>query len=74
MSLDEYDGGDLLSRLSPREQQILEQASRGMTNAQMAEELAVTTHAIKFHLAQIYRKLGAANRTDAAARYVKAMR
>ncbi|MCP9485253.1 MAG: helix-turn-helix transcriptional regulator [Gaiellaceae bacterium MAG52_C11] len=65
---------DLLAMLSPREQQILERAARGLTNAEVAVELSVSTHAVKFHLAHIYRKLGAANRTDAATRYVKAMR
>lgn len=67
-------GDDLLSLLSPREKQILERAARGLTNAEVAQELSVTTHAVKFHLAHIYRKLGAANRTDAAARYAKAVR
>ncbi len=66
-------GNELLAMLSPREQQILERAARGLTNAEVAAELSVTTLAVKFHLAHIYRKLGAANRTDAAARYVKAV-
>ena len=67
-------GIDLLSKLTARERQILERTARGMTNAEVAKELAVTTHAVKFHLSHIYRKLGAANRTDAAARYAKAVR
>ena len=37
-----------------------------MTNGQIAELLEVTVHAVKFHLASIYRKLGVANRTEAA--------
>lgn len=75
MSDSNSDGGqDFLALLSPREQQILERAARGLTNAEVARELSVTTHAVKFHLAHIYRKLGAANRTDAAARYAKAVR
>lgn len=67
-------GQDVLALLSPRERQILERTARGLTNAEVARELSVTTHAVKFHLAHIYRKLGAANRTDAAARYAKAVR
>lgn len=47
--------------------------SRGLTNAQIAAELGVTTHAVKFHLASIYRKLGVSNRTEATARYVTAL-
>jgi len=57
------------ARLSPREREVLERTSRGMTNAQIAEELRITTHAVKYHLASIYRKLGVGNRTEAAVRY-----
>lgn len=45
-------------------------ASTGLTNAQMAAQLKVTVHAVKFHLASIYRKLGVCNRTEAAALYL----
>jgi DNA-binding CsgD family transcriptional regulator len=31
----------------------------------------VTIHAVKFHLAAIYRKLGVANRTEAAVLYLR---
>lgn len=60
-----------LRRLSPREVQVLEMASLGLTNAQMAVRLSVTVHAIKFHLASIYRKLEVANRTEAASMYLR---
>jgi DNA-binding NarL/FixJ family response regulator len=56
--------------LSMRETQVLEMASRGMTNSQMAADLCLSVHAIKFHLAAIYRKLGVANRTEAAVAYI----
>ena len=36
---------------------------------QLADRLGVTVHAIKFHLASIYRKLGVGNRTEAAGLY-----
>jgi len=42
-----------------------------MTNPEIAARLEVTVHAIKFHLASIYRKLGVANRTEAAVAYVQ---
>ncbi len=51
--------------LSAREREVLRVASSGLTNAQIAGVLGVTVHTVKFHLASIYRKLGAANRTDA---------
>lgn len=43
----------------------------GLTNGQIAERLNVTVHAVKFHLASIYRKLGVANRTEAAVLYLR---
>jgi DNA-binding NarL/FixJ family response regulator len=56
--------------LTAREQQVLECTARGLTNAEIARELYVTTHAVKFHLLAIYRKLGVTNRTQAVARYL----
>ena len=60
--------------LSPRELEVLELTSRGLTNQTIAAQLGVTIHAIKFHLAAIYRKLGVANRTEAVVRLVDAQR
>jgi DNA-binding NarL/FixJ family response regulator len=57
-------------RLTPREVQVLQRACLGQTNAEVAEDLGVTVHAIKFHLASIYRKLGVGNRTEAAVAYL----
>ena len=57
--------------LSKRELEVLEIASLGSTNAQIAQKLDLTTHTVKFHLASIYRKLGAANRTDAIVRFLR---
>jgi len=54
------------NEFSNREIEVLELASQGMTNPQIATRLELSVHAIKFHLASIYRKLGAANRTEAA--------
>jgi DNA-binding NarL/FixJ family response regulator len=57
---------DLCGVLSPREVEVIEMAALGLTNQQVAARLNVTVHAVKFHLAAIYRKLGVANRTEAA--------
>jgi DNA-binding NarL/FixJ family response regulator len=57
--------------LSPREREVMEMAVRGMTNPAIANELSVSIHAIKFHLASIYRKLGVANRTEAAVAFLR---
>lgn len=56
--------------LSRREREVMQRASQGMTNPQIAAELSISTHAVKFHLASIYRKMGVANRTEATARYL----
>ena len=58
-----------VGKFSRRELDVLDLVSRGMTNTQVAEQLGITVHAIKFHLAAIYRKLGVANRTEAAVAY-----
>lgn len=58
--------------LSAREAEVLEMAARGLTNTQVAEQLCVTVHAVKFHLASIFRKLEVANRTEAAVLYLEA--
>jgi DNA-binding NarL/FixJ family response regulator len=42
----------------------------GMTNAEAARHLHLSVHAIKFHLAAVYRRLGVANRTEAAVTYL----
>ena len=65
-------GLDEMSALSRREREVMHCTSQGLTNAQIAAELGVTTHAVKFHLASIYRKLGVSNRTEATAQYVTA--
>jgi DNA-binding NarL/FixJ family response regulator len=63
---------DPRSVLSSRELEVLEMTSLGLTNWQIASRLQVTVHAIKFHLAAIYRKLGVSNRTEAAVVYLRA--
>jgi DNA-binding CsgD family transcriptional regulator len=60
-------------RLSPREADVLAKAARGLTNGQVAADLQVSIHAVKFHLASVYRKLGVTNRTEAAVRYLQAV-
>ena len=62
----------VLSVLSPRELEVLGMVSGGLTNVEIARRLEVTVHAIKFHLASVYRKLGVSNRTEAAATYLTA--
>jgi DNA-binding CsgD family transcriptional regulator len=65
MSADPNEWPARLRSLSARERQVLEMVSRGMTNTQVARDLSVSIHAVKFHLAGVYRKLAVANRTEA---------
>lgn len=60
-----------LKLLSPRETEVLGLASLGLTNPEIALRLSVTVHAVKFHLAGIYRKFGVANRTTAVGIYLR---
>jgi DNA-binding CsgD family transcriptional regulator len=41
-----------------------------MTNRQIAAQLRISVHGVKFHLTAIYRKLGVENRTAATARFL----
>jgi DNA-binding NarL/FixJ family response regulator len=54
--------------LTERELVILDALTRGLSNSAIAKELWVAEQTVKFHLTNIYRKLGAANRTEAARR------
>jgi DNA-binding NarL/FixJ family response regulator len=61
-------GGDL-SSLTAREIQILEMVSRGLQNKTIATEFDLSEHTVKIHLHNIISKLGAHNRTEAAAKF-----
>ena len=52
--------------LTEREVSILKAVARGLSNQAIGRELWVTEQTVKFHLTNIYRKLGVANRTEAA--------
>lgn len=52
--------------LTRREREILALVAEGRSNAQLASALWVTEQTIKFHLSNVYRKLGVSNRTEAA--------
>jgi len=52
--------------LTAREREILGLVAEGLTNARIGRELWVTEQTVKFHLSNIYRKLGVSNRTEAS--------
>jgi DNA-binding NarL/FixJ family response regulator len=51
--------------LSDKEAQVLVELTKGQSNRQIAETLWLSEQTIKFHLRNVYRKLGVANRTEA---------
>jgi DNA-binding NarL/FixJ family response regulator len=54
------------SVLTRRELEILQLVAEGLSNGKIARQLWVTEQTVKFHLSNIYRKLGVANRTEAS--------
>lgn len=53
--------------LTPRELEVLRRVANGSTNRDIARELFVSERTVKFHVGRILAKLGADNRTQAAA-------
>jgi DNA-binding NarL/FixJ family response regulator len=51
--------------LTDRERSILSAVASGLTTAAISRDLWISQHTIKFHLTNIYRKLGVANRAGA---------
>jgi DNA-binding NarL/FixJ family response regulator len=56
----------LAPKLSRRELQVLEGLSKGKSNKEIARDLDLQEPTIKLHVKTLYRKIGAANRTQAA--------
>ena len=56
----------LVEALTPREKQVLALLAQGLSNKQIANILCVNWRTVQYHLANIYLKLGANNRTHAA--------
>lgn len=55
--------------LTKREMEVLELVQRGLQNKSIANDLKLSGHTVKIHLHNIISKLGARNRTEAAAIY-----
>jgi DNA-binding NarL/FixJ family response regulator len=52
--------------LSDRERAVLEAVARGLSNREIGRQLWISEQTVKFHLRNLYRKLGISSRTEAA--------
>ena len=62
---------ELEEPLTPREVEVVELLAEGLPNKAIAARLGISDQTVKFHVASICGKLGAANRTDAVRRAVR---
>jgi DNA-binding NarL/FixJ family response regulator len=63
----------LIQTLSKREKEIVMKVIEGSSNKVIANALFISERTVKFHCANIYRKLNIRNRTTLIAQYYRAM-
>jgi DNA-binding NarL/FixJ family response regulator len=61
-------GSEMAAALTPRELQILDMVSSGLTMRQIATRLGISPRTVESHVAKLYRKLGVRSRVQAVAR------
>jgi len=54
-------------QFTPRQKEVLDAITRGLSNDDIAKVLGLSKARVKQHLAELYDKLGAANRAEAVA-------
>ena len=62
------EGAAVAADLTPRERQILELLSDGLTMGQIATRLGISPRTVETHVAKVYRKLGVRTRVQAVSR------
>ena len=65
------DAAEYTETLTAREIEVLELLAEGLANKAIAARLGISDQTVKFHVASISSKLGAANRTDTVRRAVR---
>ncbi len=60
-----------MEQLTARELQVLQLLARGLPNKQIALQLGISEHTVKFHVSSIYARLGVSSRTEAVRRGVQ---
>jgi len=67
-STEQIDRPLVVDGLTSREQQVLEQLTKGRGNKEIARTLDLSPDTVKTHLSNLYRKMGVKNRTQAVAK------
>jgi two-component system, NarL family, response regulator YdfI len=57
--------GPVAQSLTPREVEVLRMLAEGLGNKEIARQLGISEHTVKFHLGSIFTKLDATSRTEA---------
>ena len=65
---------DPLEGLTARERELLAALANGWTNLQIAARTGITRNTVKYHLKNLYDKLGVSNRAMAVALFMSATR
>ena len=53
--------------LSPRQREMLQSIARGLSNPDIAKQFGISIYMVKEHIAALFAKIGAANRSEAVA-------
>ena len=62
---------DTIQQLTRREKALLEALANGLANKDLAREFDISTNTVKYHLSNLFDKLGVTSRTQAVAYYFK---
>jgi len=65
----ESDSSAELENLSPREREILEFLTQGLSDKEIADRLGVKHGTVRFHLKHVYEKLHVRSRMEAAMKF-----
>jgi len=58
------------NELTNREIEILSQVSMGLFDQEIADQNYLSTHTVKQHVKNIYKKIGVRNRVEASMKYI----
>ena len=66
-NLQQQVGINSIETLTPREIEILQMLTPGLSNKAIAKQLSISDHTVKFHVSSIFQKLNVSTRTEAVA-------